>query len=119
MTSGWIGDEPDIVVDGRGVARDAAGARRKSYGPPPDKGPPPHVLDVPAVTGRRLILMTENGPIYDCRAASEVFADESGTWIKVVEEWRWYAWREMPEPTRPPSCPRARAWSTTNIWVEP
>lgn len=75
-------------------------------------------MDVPTVDGQRVVLMTPAGPLYDYRAASEVFSDDSGTWIKVVQEWRWYAWREMPDAVRPSSCPRSRAWSTTNVWVE-
>jgi hypothetical protein len=91
--------------------------KRRRY-PPPPPTTPRHVLDVPTVIGQRLILMTPNGPLRDYRAASEVIIDDSGSWIRVVAEHRWYAWLETPEDTRPPSCPRAKAWSTTNVWVE-
>lgn len=117
--SGFLPDDnQEIVVDADGVPRDVTSARRRFYGPPPPPRPPQHVLDVPTVLGRRLILMYDDGPVHDVRAASEVWTDDSGTWIKVVEEWRWYAYLESDPTTRPPSCPRAIAWATTNVWVE-
>lgn len=91
--------------------------KRRRYPPPPPLTPR-HVLDVPSVIGRRLILMTPTGPKRDFRAASDVIVDESGSHVRVVEEWRWYRWLAMPEDTRPEACPRARAWSATNVWVE-
>lgn len=109
-------DLPDNVPDD--FAEERPGPRRPKFGNPPPTRRPVHVLDAPTVEGRRVILMTPDGPLYDYRAASEVFSDDAGTWIKVVQEWRWYAWQEMPAATRPATCPRARAWSTTNVWVE-
>lgn len=97
--------------------RDDIEMQRRRYPPPPPLTPR-HVLDVPSVIGRRLILMTPDGPKRDYRAASDVIIDDSGSHIRVVEEWRWYAWLAMDESTRPASCPRARAWSATNVWVE-
>lgn len=91
--------------------------QRRRYGPPPATQPR-HVFDVPSVIGQRLILVTPDGPIRDYRAASDVIIDDAGSWIRVVPEWRWYAWLQQPEETRPPACPRSKAWSTTNVWVE-
>lgn len=118
--TGFLPDDepPEVVVDGHGVPRDVTSARRRFYGPPPPPRPARHVLDLPSVLGRRLILVYEQGPVYDVRAASEVWTDESGSWVKVVDEWRWYAYLEADPAARPSSCPRAVAWATTNVWVE-
>src|SRR5687767_1086881 len=78
----------DFAADGRGVVHDLSSARRKAFGQPPPVLAIP-VVDVPSVLGRRVVCVNEHGPIYDRRAASEVFTDDSGSWIKVVEEWRW------------------------------
>ena len=110
-------DEDDRVLGEHDDTHASVGPRRESFGIPPTRRPQ-HVMDVPSVEGRRVILMTPAGPLYDYRAASEVFTDDSGSWIKIVQEWRWYAWREMPEASRPEACPRARAWSTTNVWLD-
>lgn len=108
----------NAYIDDDGRLRDLSDVRRESYGPPPSPSPPRHVTDVVNVNGRRLILMTADGPVHDVRATSEVWNDEAGLWIAVAEEWRWYAWLRTEVESRPPSCPRSVAHPVVNVWVE-
>lgn len=85
---------------------------------PPTPGKPVPVVDLPSVLGRRLVLMRNDGPVFDHRAAGEVFTDEQGSWIHVVTEAQWYRWSERPADKRPPQCPRATVWSTRNVYAE-
>jgi hypothetical protein len=116
-----LGEDHDdldrFVVDGRGVIHDVTSSRRKVYPQPPPIAPVP-VVDVPSVLGRRVICVNERGPIYDLRASSEVFTDDSGSWIRVVSERRWYAWLDEARESRGSSCPRSIAWAATNVWLE-
>jgi len=105
-------------IDNDGVLRDLSDPRRVSYGRPPVPRGPLHVTDVPTAIGRRLVLMTNDGPIIDLRAASDVWADDAGQWISIAEEWRWYAWQQIPVESRPPRCPRTIAHPVINVWVE-
>lgn len=112
-------DDEVWAFDADGYLRDLSGARRKSYGSPPRPGRPLPVLDVPVVLGRRVVLMTAEGPIYDHRAVSEVYQDDSGTWINVATEEAWYAWRAADPETRPAlGPPGARAWAAVNVYAE-
>lgn len=113
-------DDPwaNAYIDDDGRLRDLTDVRRKSYGPPPPPRAPRHVTDAASVKGRRLILMKADGPVYDVRAASEVWSDDAGQWIAVVEEWRWYAWVQADLESRPASCPRSVAHPVVNVWVE-
>ena len=111
---GWA----NAYIDDDGRLRDLNDVRRESYGPPPPPRPPRHVTDVANVNGRRLILMTADGPVHDVRAASEVWSDDAGQWVMIAEEWRWYAWTRAPTNTRPGSCPRSVAHPVLNVWVE-
>jgi hypothetical protein len=110
-------DAKDLALDGHGVVHDLSSARRKKFPQPPAVIAVP-VDDVASVYGRRVVHQKEDGPVYDLRAASEVFTDSSGSWIKVVREWRWYAWLATPAAARPEVCPRAIALATLNVWVE-
>jgi hypothetical protein len=113
-----FGDEvKDLAVDGHGVVHDMSSARRKQHRQPPPVVAVP-VVDVASVYGCRVVHQKESGPVYDLRAVSEVFTDAAGSWIKVVPEWRWYAWIASPESSRPQTCPRATALPTLNVWVE-
>lgn len=106
-----------LAFDGHGLLHDVSSARRKQYPQPAPVVAIP-VVDVATVYGRRVVHQKEDGPVYDLRAVSEVFTDAAGTWIKVVPEWRWYAWIATPEDKRPETCPRATALPTLNVWVE-
>lgn len=85
---------------------------------PPAPGRPVPVEELPNVLGRRLVLMRSDGPIYDHRAASEVFTDDQGSWVRVVAESQWYQWSAAPVEDRPPQCPHARVWPTRYVFVE-
>jgi hypothetical protein len=111
------GEAEHLALDGHGVLHDLSSARRKKFPQPPAVVAVP-VEDVASVYGRRVVHQREDGPVYDLRAASEVFTDSSGSWIKVVREWRWYAWLATPKQSRPQICPRAIALATLNVWVE-
>jgi hypothetical protein len=111
----------ELAVDGHGVLRNITDWRFDRAEAP---GPitPVHILDVPpAVRGRRLISVDpESGRTrYDLRAASDVFEDSEGQWVKVVEEWRYFVWLVMSETSRPAVCPRAKAYPLVNLWVDP
>jgi hypothetical protein len=111
-------DELDrFAVDGRGILHDLTSARLKRYPQPAPIVPIP-VVDSPNVLGSRVICVNQRGPIYDLRAASDVFTDESGTWVRIVSERRWYAWLEESPESRGAACPRAVAWPAANVWVE-
>lgn len=81
------------------------------FGVPPARTPVP-VEDVPAVRGKRVILSTPEGFIYDVRAASEVLRDEKGAFVWVVSEVAWYRWMlTSQEPT-------FKRYSTRLVFVE-
>jgi hypothetical protein len=109
----------ELAIDGHGVLRNITDWQVRRAGPPP--GPAPlRLLDAGEVTGRRVIYVDPDaGPIYHQRAASEVFEDTEGQWVKVVEEWRWQAWLAIPADRRPAECPRAKIYSLTNLWLDP
>lgn len=111
---GWA----NAYIDDDGRLRDLSDVRRESYGPPPAPKQPSHVTDVASVNGRRLVIMTADGPVRDVRATSEVWTDDAGQWIAISEEWRWYAWLHTDPVSRPSSCPRSVARPTVNVWVE-
>lgn len=109
----------DLALDGHGTLRDITDWRIKRAGPPPDIRLV-RVEDVGQVMGRRLIYVDpDEGPVYNHRAASEVFTDSEGQWVKIVEEWRYFAWLALPEGKRPPICPRSKVYSLVNLWVDP
>jgi hypothetical protein len=116
------GDEVDwdsLAFDPSGELRDLSNTQRVFWGPPPPAPAPVHVTEPESVIGRRLILVQERGPVYDLCAASEVWTDGSGSWIKIVEDWRWHTWANTPAyRDRTPQCPRAVAHPTVNVWVE-
>lgn len=61
------------------------------FGAPPPRVPLP-VAHLPAVRGKRVVLSTPEGFVYDVRAASEVVADPAGDYLWVVTEVGWYRW---------------------------
>jgi hypothetical protein len=111
---GWA----NAYIDDDGRLRDLSDVRREAYGPPPTPHPPSHVTDAATVNGRRLILMTAQGPQRDLRATSDVWSDAAGQWVAIAEEWRWYAWLTTEKEHRPSSCPRSIAHPVINVWVE-
>jgi hypothetical protein len=69
------------------------------FGRPPTRPPRP-ATDEPALRGKRVILSTPEGFVYDMRAASQVFRDGQGRQcVDIVSEEHWYRWmftRELP-----------------------
>ncbi|MPZ60161.1 MAG: hypothetical protein GEU93_02460 [Propionibacteriales bacterium] len=123
LTEAWPEDERTgdeaWEFDADGYLRDVSATHRAAYGPPPRPGVPLPVMDVPTVKGRRVVLMTAAGPIYDHRAASEVYTDESGSWITVATERAWYVWQASDQRERPElGPPGSRAWAAVNVYVE-
>ena len=84
--------------------------------PPPVRWVP--VDDLPYVQGMRVAINSRKGPVYDLRAATEVFDDGSGRFVNVVEEWRFFSWHHMPPAERPPLVPRATCLPTRLVWAE-
>ncbi len=84
---------------------------------------PPSVRWVPVddlahVQGMRVATNSRRGPQYDLRAASDVIEDDTGRWVNVVAEWRWYYWLELPGDQRPQQVPRAVAYRSNMVWAE-
>lgn len=84
--------------------------------PPPVRWVP--VDDLASVKGMRVATNSRQGPQYDLRAATDVITDDTGTYVNVVEEWRWFYWNALPEDQRPPRVPRAIAYPTYKVWAE-
>lgn len=84
--------------------------------PPPVRWVPAD--DLPRVKGMRVATHSRRGARYDLRAASDVIKDDTGSWVNVVEEWRWYSWKEAPQSERPPVVPRAVCWRSCMVWAE-
>jgi len=76
------------------------------------------VDDLAHVQGMRVATNSRRGPQYDLRAASDVIEDDTGRWVNVVAEWRWYYWLELPEDQRPQQVPRAVAYRSNMVWAE-
>jgi len=82
------------------------------FGVPPARHPVP-VDQMPAVRGKRVVLSTQEGFVYDMRASSEVYVDESGRHVvDVVSEEDWYRWMLTGE------APQVARWNTGHVWVE-
>jgi len=63
------------------------------FGVPPSRHPRPAV-DEPALTGKRVILSTPEGFVYDMRAAGEVRTDgDGGVVIDILSEANYYEQR--------------------------
>ena len=82
------------------------------FGVPPARQPRP-AGDEPALRGKRVILSTPEGFVYDVRAITQIYRDEVGDEVvdEVTEEdyYRWMLLQTPPVPTRYPS---------RLVWVE-
>lgn len=79
------------------------------FGVPPARQPR-HSTDEPALWGKRVILSTPDGFVYDMRAISEVYA--GGASIDIVTEEDYYRWMFTGEP------PRTESYPARLVWVE-
>jgi len=88
-------------------------SRRYPYfGVPPAREPRP-AADEPALQGKRVILSTPEGFVYDMRAVSRIQKDSEGRdVIEIVTEEDYYRWMF----TR--SAPEATAYPAHLVWVE-
>ncbi len=114
------GEDPwgGLVFDGTGRLVDLGGEFAvETFGPPPPMRWVP-VTDVPQVYGQRVCVVKAGEPLYDLRAVTEVYSSGGGTYLNLVEEWRWYYWLELPEDQRPEVVPRAISWPTRHVWVQ-
>ena len=89
--------------------------RRQGYpyfGVPPTREPRPAALE-PSLTGKRVVLSTPEGFLYDMRAAGELRTDGEGSvFVDIISEPQWFenrAGRPHAEPA---------AWPVHLVWVE-
>lgn len=80
------------------------------FGVPPAREPRP-AADVPALRGKRVILSTPEGFVYDARAISQIHQDEVGIEIvDVVSEEDYYRWMLLQVPPDPTQYPIHLVW---------
>ena len=82
------------------------------FGKPPAREPRP-ASEVPALRGKRVILSTPDGFVYDVRAISQIHQDGDGRdVIDVVSEEHYYRW--MFTQVLPPT----ESFPSKLVWVE-
>lgn len=87
-------------------------ARYPYFGVPPARHPRPAIQE-PALTGKRLILSTPEGFVYDMRAADELRIDAAGTpRVPVVTERQHYERVLLGRETETVN------WPAHLVWVE-
>lgn len=80
------------------------------FGVPPTRTPRP-VVDEPALTGKRVILSTPEGFVYDMRAVSEVRTDgEGGVVVDILSEANFYERRFTGRRAEPVIWPAHLVW---------
>lgn len=80
------------------------------FGVPPARQPRPGASE-PALRGKRVILSTPEGFVYDMRAVSELQRDEHGVEIvEVVAEEDYYRWMLLKVAPAPVSYPHRLVW---------
>lgn len=82
------------------------------FGVPPTREPKPSAT-VPTLFGKRVILSTPEGFVYDMRAVSERYVDaDNRDTIDIASEEAYFRWMLLSVP------PRTAAWSAHLVWVE-
>lgn len=80
------------------------------FGIPPARQPQP-ADSVPALRGKRVVLSTPDGFVYDMRAVSELHADPDGLRvIDVSSEEDYFRWMFTGEPPRQETYPLRLVW---------
>jgi hypothetical protein len=80
------------------------------FGVPPAREPRP-AADEPALRGKRVILSTHEGFVYDVRAISRIRLDEaSEEVVDVVTEEDYFRWMLLKAPPQPTSYPSHLVW---------
>lgn len=87
------------------------GEKRYPYfGVPPARQPRP-AADEPALRGKRVILSTPEGFVYDMRAVSSIYVDSTGLpTVDIATEEDYYRWMLLQETPRPSSYPALLVW---------
>jgi len=87
-------------------------ARYPYFGEPPARKPRPAAAE-PALLGKRVILSTPEGFVYDMRAASEVHTDGDGrATVDIVTEHQWFSRTDTGTAVEPVP------WPLHLVWVE-
>lgn len=87
-------------------------AKYPYFGEPPARAPRP-ALEEPALTGKRVILSTPEGFVYDMRAAGEVRTDgQGGVVVDILSEANYYEKRFTGRQ------PELVAWPAHLVWVD-
>lgn len=82
------------------------------FGVPPPREPRP-AADEPALHGKRVILSTPEGFVYDMRAVSRIYKDGDGrSFIDILTEVDYYSW--MLTKVKPETTP----YAAHLVWVE-
>ncbi len=82
------------------------------FGAPPTRPPRPAMKE-PALRGKRVILSTPEGFVYDMRAAAEAYLGEDGqSYVDIVSEEHWYRWMFTDRP------PEVEPYRLHLVWVE-
>jgi len=89
----------------------AEGIERYPYFGIPPTRPPRPARTVPALRGKRVILSTPEGFVYDMRAVSPVHPDETGQdVIDIVSEQDYYRWMFLEQRPQPEPFPARLVW---------
>ena len=89
-----------------------ADRRYPYFGIPPSRQPRP-AADEPSLKGKRVVLSTPEGFVYDMRAASEIYRDGDGNRvIEIAAEAAWFRW--MYTHVRPTT----QCYPEHLVWVE-
>jgi hypothetical protein len=82
------------------------------FGVPPARQPRPAAKE-PALTGKRVVLSTPEGFVYDMRAASEIRTDgHGGAVLDIVAEATWFQGQESVRPGD------IVTWPAHLVWVD-
>ena len=88
----------------------AENARYPFFGVPPARQPRPAATE-PALTGKRVVLSTPEGFVYDMRAAGELYTDGDGqVFVDIVTERTWFEGDDARNARAP--------WPAHLVWVE-
>lgn len=80
------------------------------FGVPPAREPRP-AAEEPALRGKRVILSTPGGFVYDMRAVSGVYTDPAGVpAIDIATDEDYYRWMLLRTPPQPTSYPSHLLW---------
>lgn len=81
------------------------------FGRPPTRPPKP-ARDVPALRGKRVILSTPEGFIYDMRAATNIEQQGGRATVEIVSDIGWYRWMLVGQQ------PHTEPYPVRLVWVE-